>query len=417
MILTALATLFLVLAALSLAWLVLIHLLAWVYWRRHPTAAAPAVLPPVSVIRPVFAATDAALGALRSFCEQDYPAPCEVLFCCERGDAGSIAVVNRVLRAGGGARGRLVLSDERDARAIGKLKNTITALAHARHEVVVFADDDVEAPRSYLREAVPALAGGRTGLAFSAPAYHGVETPAAALMALFTNSLVLRLATACSLGVFDGAVGTTMITRRRVIDDIGGLAQFGRQVVDDIPLGRAIARRGYRIRLLRAPARVPHRRDTLARCWSHLHRWLVIVRHHYPVRHWLMTVLDLGLWWALLHAGLTLLRTGTPGAGAYLVPALALGPVVSAAIVNATFVRDPRAWRFLWVAVLLELLRLPLAVHSGVTRSIRWRGRRLRVNRDGTVTDLARSPQPARRQPGAALAAGAGAGTPPRSEP
>jgi hypothetical protein len=43
-------------------------------------------------------------------------------------------------------------------------------------------------------------------------------------------------------------------------------------------------------------------------------------------------------------------------------------------------------WRFAGVAVLQDLLRLPLLVHACITNEIVWRGRRFRVAADGTAT-------------------------------
>lgn len=383
-----LETLLLVLSGLSAAWLLFTHVLTWLYFRWGSGRSGQGAAPPASVIRPVFATGDSAREELRSFCEQDYRGEYEVLFCAERSDSISIPVVSRVIEESPHWNARLLLTDEGESYAVGKLRNTITGLANARHDIIVFADDDVNGPRSYLREALPCIMDRRVGLAFSAPGYQGCETWPAALMSVFTNSLVLRVATACALRIFDGAIGATMITRKSVIENIGGLAQFGRQIVDDLPLGRAVARHGYRIHLLRPPARVVHRQDTLAGCWFHMHRWLVIIRHYYPVRSRVMSILDLGVWWGLLYCGLVLLKTGRPGLGAWVVGSLALASGMSAVVVNLKFAHDRNLWRFLWVAPVLEILRLPLIVHSELTNDVRWRGRRFRIHRDCTATGL-----------------------------
>jgi len=39
----------------------------------------------------------------------------------------------------------------------------------------------------------------------------------------------------------------------------------------------------------------------------------------------------------------------------------------------------------MWVVLLQELFRLPLVVYSCLTDEIMWRGRRYRVERDGTT--------------------------------
>jgi hypothetical protein len=63
--------------------------------------------------------------------------------------------------------------------------------------------------------------------------------------------------------------------------------------------------------------------------------------------------------------------------------------VFSAAVVNTRFAGDEGFWRYLWVVPVLEFLRLPLLIYSGLTSDIVWRGRRLRIDPDGTTTIVA----------------------------
>jgi ceramide glucosyltransferase len=170
-----------------------------------------------------------------------------------------------------------------------------------------------------------------------------------------------------------------------VIEEIGGLEQFGLQVVDDLPLGRAIRNKGYRIHLLKQPARVVNRRYGFKRWWSHLHRWLVIIRHYWPNNFWITSLVDLALWWVILRLALSLLRGDDIGLDIYLLAAVLGTSVVAAAVTNVRFVRDQALWRYLWVVPLQELLRLPLVVYSRLTNEILWRGRTLGINPDCTV--------------------------------
>jgi hypothetical protein len=55
-------------------------------------------------------------------------------------------------------------------------------------------------------------------------------------------------------------------------------------------------------------------------------------------------------------------------------------------VVNRWFAGDEGFWRYLWVVPVLEFLRLPLLIYSGLTSDIVWRGRRLRIDPDGTTT-------------------------------
>jgi hypothetical protein len=94
---------------------------------------------------------------------------------------------------------------------------------------------------------------------------------------------------------------------------------------------------------------------------------------------------DLALWWVILRLALSLLRGDDIGLDINLLAAVLGTSVVSAALTNVRFVRDQALWRYLWVVLFQELLRLPLVIYSRLTNEILWRGRRLGINSDCTV--------------------------------
>jgi ceramide glucosyltransferase len=261
----------------------------------------------------------------------------------------------------------------------------IAGVAASSYQIIVFSDSDNHAPPTFLRDAVACTYDPTLGIAFGAPAYVGSDDWPAALTSISVNELTLRIATLHRLGLFDGAIGTTMVMRREVIDRIGGLEQLGWQIADDIQLARMIRRRGYRIHLLRQPAQIIHHHDSLMGWWSHGHRWLLIIRRYWPVHFILMNLVDLVLWWSLLYLGIALLQRSNVPIALGLVLAVLATALVSAAIVNIAFARNEKLWRFLWVVPIQELFRLPLLLYSFFTDEIVWRGRRFRVDSDGTA--------------------------------
>jgi ceramide glucosyltransferase len=284
---------------------------------------------------------------------------------------------------------QVVFSDPEDTRSVGKLKNMIAGYVASSYDVIVFSDSDAHVPPDFLRETVASAENPRIGLCFGAPAYRGSEDWGAALMSVCANSFVLRLASMCLFGAFDGAVGTTMVVRRGVIEQIGGLEQFGRQVTDDLPLARAIRDEGYRIHLLKQPVQIVNRWYGFGRWWSHLHRWIVIIRHYWPNNFIITGVVDLAPWWVLFYLALTLASGSDAYPDVFLLAAVLGASVISAAVINTRFARDEGFWRYLWVILVLEFLRLPLLVYSGLTSEIVWRGRRLHINPDCTTRIVA----------------------------
>jgi ceramide glucosyltransferase len=241
-------------------------------------------------------------------------------------------------------------------------------------------------PPTFLRDTVACTRDPALGIAFGTPGYAGSEDWPAALTSISVNELALRITTLHVFGLFEGAIGTTMVARKEVIKEVGGLEQLGWHIADDIQLARLIRRQGYRIHLLRQPARIIHQHDSFTGWWAHRHRWLVIIRHYWPALFALMNLVDLALWWGLAYLGIALIRDGD-------VP-IALGAVlvalttafVSAAAVNAFLARNEKLWRFLWVVLVQELLRLPLVLYSLSKNDVVWRGRRFRVHPDGTAS-------------------------------
>jgi ceramide glucosyltransferase len=376
----------LALVALSLLGTLFSHAFAWYYFasydRRFPRRE---YAPPVSVIKPVKGVDQSASGNFRGFCEQDYPSDYEVVFCVEGRDDTSVPVIERVIEEYPDRDVRLIFSDPEDARSVGKLKNMIAGYAHSSYEVIVFSDSDAQVPPNFLRETVACLEIPEVGLGFGAPAYVGARDWAAALMAFSANPFVLRLASMCLFRAFDGAVGTTMVVRREAIERVGGLERFGRHITDDLPLGRALREEGYHIHLLKQPACVSHPHYTFGRWWTQMHRWLVTIRCYWPNNFLITSAVDLAPWWALLYLLASLLAGEGIVFGAWLMAAALGTRLVSQAVVNAWFVKEEGLWRYLWVVLVQEAVRLALVLYAAFTDEVVWRGRRMRVSPDGTV--------------------------------
>lgn len=390
MILMALQSILLIFIGIYFVWIVFSHASTWYYFARydHWYPNLGGYEPPVSIIKPIYGLDQSGLENFRSFCEQDYSNDYELLFCVEDRADPAIPLIRRTIEEFPGRNIRLVFSDPEDARSFGKIKNTITGLEKSPSDVVVFSDSDVHVPATFLRDMVACVQRSEIGLGFGAQAFEGSENWAAALMNISVNELVLPVATACLFGQFDGAIGTTMVARRDVIEQIGGLKQFGYQVVDDIPLARAVLNKGYRVHLLKQPIRVYHHHDRFARWWSHMVRWQVIIRHYWPVKILIMNLVSLGFWWSLLYLAISLLKKESIQTGVFLILAVLATSLVSAAIVNLKFVCCKKLWRFLWVVPILEFFRLLLIVHRYLINEIAWRGRRLRIHNDCTISPI-----------------------------
>jgi ceramide glucosyltransferase len=377
----------LVLIVCDVLWTVLMHLCTWTYFtgRRSPDPGT-AYEPSVSIIKPTKGVDQSALENFRSFCLQEYGGEQELIFCVEEPSDPAVPVIRRVMAENPDKTIRLIFSDPTDERSFGKLKNMIAGVEASSYEILVFSDSDARVPPTFLRDTVACTRDPSLGIAFGAPVYAGSSNWPAALTSVSVNELALRITTLHFFGFFDGAIGTTMVARRGIVEELGGLERLGWHIADDIQLARMIRRRGYHIHLLRQPARIVHNHDRFSGWWSHRHRWLVIIRHYWPVHYTLMNLVDLAPWWSLLYLAVALVRDANIAIAVAAVLVAWTTASASAAVVNMVLARNGRLWRFFWVVLVQEVFRLPLLVHSLTTNEIVWRGRRFRVHPDGTAS-------------------------------
>jgi ceramide glucosyltransferase len=377
----------LVLIVADVLWTALMLSCTWAYFgRRVDGGPRTAQEPGVSIIKPTKGVDQSAFENFSSFCQQEYGGDHELLFCVEEASDPAVPVIRRLMAAYPDEKIRLIVSDAADAPSFGKLKNMIAGVAESSHDVVVFSDSDARVPPTFLRDTVPCTGDPAVGIAFGAPAYAGCEDWPGALTSISVNELALRITTLHVFGLFDGAIGTTMVARRGVIEEVGGLEQLGWHIADDIQLARLIRRQGYRIHLLRQPARVVHHHDSFKGWWAHRHRWLVIIRHYWAALFVLMNLVDLALWWGLAYLGIALIGDGNVPLGLGAVLVASSTALVSAAAVNAFLAHNEKLWRFLWVVLVQELCRLPLVLYSLVENEVVWRGKRFRVHPGGMTS-------------------------------
>ena len=205
---------------------------------------------PVTVLKPVHGIEPGLFENLRSFLTQDHPA-FQVVFCFHRDDDPAIEIARRAIAE----------SPEADASiAIGsagypnpKIANIASGLARARHELIVISDADVRAQPHCLRAIAHAFSDERVGAA-SCP-YRGIPTGnlASRLGALHINDHFMpSVAVSAALEKPRFCLGAAMAVRRRVLDEIGGLAALGGFVGDDYMLGAKVSEHGHAIAL------VPH---------------------------------------------------------------------------------------------------------------------------------------------------------------
>src|SRR2546425_773322 len=131
---------------------VVICLLCVVRYRSQKAQSSPTPgreWPPVTILKPVHGLEKDLDKNLRSACLQDYPTY-QVVFAVQDEKDPAIPLLRDLEREFGPQRVSVAI-EHRQVGTNGKINNLIGGLIHARHEILVISDSDVDGHRHPLR--------------------------------------------------------------------------------------------------------------------------------------------------------------------------------------------------------------------------------------------------------------------------
>lgn len=349
-------------------WATLVHL------RRVVPLAPDAELPPVSILKPVKGLEEQLEANLRTFFEQDYPAPFELVFASTERDEPAFAVARRVAADYPDVPVRFVTGDPR----IGlnpKVNNLELAMSAARHDLVLQSDANVRVRRDYLRRVVSELSSERASLLTSMVVGVGEASVGGALENLQLGAFIAP-AQAFALRFFGitCVVGKSMLLRRSELATLGGLRLVADVLAEDFVLGRAYQKAGKKVVLSGTAVENVNIDIPVERFIARHARWLKM-RAVISIPGF---VADFGanpVMISLLAFGLSGFRP--------LYGAAVLGIALAKTLAHAFLLRrtrgDPMKLRHLALSPLKDVLIGAVIPYAAVSRSIEWRGVRLRL--------------------------------------
>ncbi len=245
----------------------------------------------------------------------------------------------------------------------------------ARHPILLVNDGDIEVPPNYLREVVATLAIANTGLATCLYRAAADSWPARAEALGIATEFAPSVLVARLLGVAEFALGSTMAFRAAALQQVGGFEAIAPYLADDYQLGCRIHRLGYRIRLAPSIVQTNLGAATWPQVWRHQVRWSRTIRvsrapgyYGYAITHatvWALVALAAGAWWAA---------------------AAAIGLRMIAGIwIGAAILQDRNTLRYFWLIPLRDLFGFAIWVAGLFGDRVLWRGRTLRLSRDGRI--------------------------------
>ncbi len=355
----------------------------WVLARRFPLhqRRPPSSPIPVTLLKPLKGCDDHTEHCLRSWFEQAYAGPVQILFGVADGNDPVCSIVRGLIQQYPCVDAELVICGPLSGANL-KVSKLEQLSERARHDAIVVSDADVWAPPNLLTQAVAHLQDENVGLVncfyrLAATSRGALQWEAVAINADFWSQVLQAQA----LKPMDFALGAVMVSRRETVRGIGGFTALRDCLADDYQLGHRIARSGKRIALCPVVVECRSKEANWAETWAHQLRWARTIRVCQRLPYF-FSILSNPTLWPVLWLAIT------PGAWA-------LGFCLLAAIIRAWSARDQQ--RLLNpgqpVAPILmphlkDLLQTGVWAAAFLGSTVVWRGEQMRLNNDGTMVRL-----------------------------
>lgn len=369
---------FFCLALLSLL-LLLWQWLAAVRFPVHRRTSHAGFLPGLTLLKPLKGCDEATGECLRSWFEQEYQGPVQILFGVASAEDPVCEIVQRLLREFPGCDAQLVVCGPLLGSNL-KISKLVELENLAKHELLVISDADVRVPPDLLANAVAPLQQPEVGLVncfyrLANPSTFAMQWEAVAVNADFWSQ-VLQSQT---LKPLDFALGAVMVTRRRLVRDIGGFAALADCLADDYQLGHRIAARGHRIVLSPVVVECWSEAQDWSQVWKHQLRWARTIRVCQPLAYF-FSILSNPTLWPLLWL---LIRPSILAVSFFALCLIARSGI--ALHLQQRLTREPASLLSAWLVPLKDLLQTAIWALAFLGTSVEWRGEKMRLQRDGTL--------------------------------
>jgi ceramide glucosyltransferase len=331
-------------------------------------------LPPITILKPLRGSEESLEANLETFFAQDYPSPVQIVFATAEPDDEALPIARRVAARHPDADVSFVLSDP-DFGLNPKVANLAGALRAAKHDLVLQSDANVRARPDYLRRVASEITTERGALLSSMVVGVG-ERSAGAAMENLQLSAMIAPSTCFALHYFGVTcvIGKSMLFRRSELEAIGGLERVKDVLAEDYLLGRFFEKAGRKVILSRTVAENVNHDVSVDRFMARHARWLKMRAVIHPPAFLADVFAN--------PVGLAAIGTVLSGFDPRAIAVLCAIVIVKAAT-DALLVRrtrgEPIRLRHLAFAPLKDALLLAIWPYAALSRSIEWRGTRLRL--------------------------------------
>lgn len=360
----------------------------WCAARRfplHQRIADKSFAPAITLLKPLKGGDATTVESLQSWFNQTYAGQIQILFGVADENDPVCKIVREFIQRNSGCDAQLIVCPE-SLGANGKVSTLIQLERHAKHPLLLTSDADVRAPADFLANIVAPLRDSKIALVncfyrLANPTTTAMKWEAVAINADFWSQVLQSQ----SLKPLDFALGAAILLRRDALTQIGGFSSLANCLADDYQLGHRIAKNGHRIALCPIVVECWDMPMNGAQVWKHQLRWARTIRVCQPLPYF-FSILSNASFWSLLWFFISLVATKTFCAPLTAIVIL-LFRIVIAQNLQRRFTPGRKSVSPFWLVPVKDLLQAALWIFAFAGNKIEWRGKQMRLRRDGTLED------------------------------
>jgi ceramide glucosyltransferase len=370
----------------------------------HKKIADANFSPAISILKPLKGCDETTAESLESWLKQNYAGQTQILFGVADKNDSVCKIVESLLQKRPQLDAQLVICPE-NLGTNAKVSTLVQLEKLAKHDLVLVSDADVRVPPDFLANVGAALRDEKTGFVncfyrLANPTTTAMQWEAVAVNADFWSQ-VLQSQT---LKPLDFALGAVMLTRKKILDEIGGFKSFLNCLADDYQLGNHIAKKNYRIELCPVIVECWEPPKSWRGIWKHQLRWARTIRVCQPLPYF-FSILSNATFWPSLWLSLELPKLST-----IVVRTTDLGGMTATEIIfpfsfivapfflffriiigqnlQRRFTPERKLISPFWLVPLKDLLQAALWLCAFAGNTVEWRGRKMKLRRDGTLEEI-----------------------------
>jgi len=356
-------------------------LLAVELWRARRPLQRSAVVPAITVLKPLCGAEPGLYQRLHSFCRQQF-GQYQIVFGVQSAADPALVVVQRLVAEFPDLEIEVVVNPQMHG-SNRKVSNLINMLPLARHELLAIVDADVAVGPDYLATITAPLLAEDVGLVTCA--YRDIPTARvwSRLGAMYINEWYMPSVLLAHLFGHGGyASGQTLCFRRRTLEAIGGFAAISNHLAEDYRLGELIRACGLKIVLSTVAVTAGHDEPNLESLTRHELRWMRTIRALRP-RSFRLLFLSFSL--PLAACGLAL-ATAAPRSALLAWSLFGLTLLARLGLHLSHRLGGRRhVWSELWLLAACDLLLFWIWVRSFFSSRVTWSGVEFDVDAKGVM--------------------------------